>query len=134
MLAESIFEYTLTACFYLKNGKISDCNKAMLDLVGGSRDQVIGLSVEKFSPEFQPDGRKSGQASQNIISDLLKTRRPVQFDWMHVRLDGTILPVFATIFLVHIEGADQITVVWEDRRKHFPTRKSRKNRTATSNS
>ncbi|MBB2206268.1 methyl-accepting chemotaxis protein [Gluconacetobacter takamatsuzukensis] len=126
ILAESIFEHTLTGCFYLKDGKVADCNKAMLDLVGGSREQVIGLSVEKFSPEFQPDGRNSGQAAQEIVGNLLKYREPIQFDWMHVRLDGTILPIFATIFLITIEGTDQIAVVWEDRREHFANQEKQK--------
>ncbi|QEO18763.1 methyl-accepting chemotaxis protein [Acetobacter vaccinii] len=119
ILAESIFEHTLSGCFYLKDGKVADCNTAMLNLVRGNRDQIIGLSVEKFSPEFQPDGKKSNIATQEIIERLFKYRKPIQFDWVHVRMDGNILPVFATIFLINIEGNDEIAVVWEDRCEHF---------------
>lgn len=126
ILAESIFEHTLSGCFYLKDGKVADCNNAMLDLVGGSREQIIGLSVEKFSPDFQPNGKKSSDATQEIVGNLIKYRNPIQFDWMHVRMDGTILPVFATIFLIRIEGNDEIAVVWEDRREHFAAQEQQK--------
>lgn len=126
ILAESIFEHSLSGCFYLKNGKVADCNKAMLDLVGGNRDQIIGLSVERFSPEFQPNGKKSSDSTQEIVERLLKYRKPIQFDWVHLRIDGTLLPVFATIFLINIEGHDEIAVVWEDRREQFASQEQQK--------
>jgi PAS domain S-box-containing protein len=77
-----------------------DCNKKTLDLFGCSRDDIIGKSPVKFSPQFQPDGRTSQEkALEKILSAL--DGKPQYFEWVHKKLNGT--EFFAEVGLNLIE-------------------------------
>jgi len=77
----------------LEEGILSDCNQAALEMFGiGSAEQFLGHSPVEFSPEYQPDGTKSGEAAKRYLATALKDDS-CQFEWMHQRVDGTIFPV-----------------------------------------
>lgn len=126
MLAEAIFEHSLSACFLLRNGKIAECNPALIELVGGSREKLIGMGPDQISPKFQPDGQESGLGVQKRLEELFRTNHPVRFDWMHQRLNGTLLPVRVTLFTVTIAGRKEVASVWEDRRDQYAAQQRQK--------
>ncbi|MBB2204172.1 methyl-accepting chemotaxis protein [Gluconacetobacter takamatsuzukensis] len=126
MLAEAIFEHSLSACFLLRGGKIAECNPALIALVGGTREKLIGMGPDQISPRVQPDGQESAVGVQKRLEELFRTNRPVCFDWMHQALDGSPLPVRVTLFTVVLAGRKEVASVWEDRRDQHAAQQRQK--------
>ena len=85
----AIFETANDAIFLMDQDIIIDCNPKTLDIFGCTRDQIIGQTPYRFSPEVQPDGRNSIEKGRETIEVALKGQ-PQLFEWKHTRYDGTL--------------------------------------------
>ncbi len=94
-------------------GHAIECNQAALDLFGCTRAQFIGSNPATWSPEFQPDGRRSDEAAADKFA-LAKVRGLVHLEWENRRLDGTAIPVDVTIRFIRIENNDSFIVISRD--------------------
>lgn len=99
----TMFADSPDAYLIIVDGLISDCNRAAERLVLRSRESIIGLTPEAFSPEFQPDGRRSSVAVLEEISECLRTGK-TNFEWTMRTSAGTDLVVDVTISMIEIEG------------------------------
>ncbi len=109
-----LFDHASDAHMIVVEGGITDCNDAMIELIGArDRSQVLALHPAVLSPELQPDGRRSDEKSREM-DRTARARGWHRFEWLHQRLDGSPLPVDVTLNSVTIDGRLGLVAVWHD--------------------
>jgi len=110
-----VFEHSTDAhLLYDKNDGIIDCNAATLKMLGyKTKVEILGKQLSYFSPEYQPEGRKSDSYSSEI-DELVETQGYYQFEWLLKRSDGTELAVEVTSNPVVVNNRPTILTVWHD--------------------
>ncbi len=103
----TLFEVANDANFILYNGLFVDCNARALELLGATRDQLIGQCPSLFSPAIQPDGDNSLIKATGYIQEAM-AGHPQFFEWVHQRLDG--VAVYSDISLNRFELDGKIYV------------------------
>jgi len=97
------YEYAGDAIVLLDQDTFLDCNNRTLEIYGCRREDIIGQSPKRFSPEYQPNGRRSDEFSEEIIQAAL-TGKPQLFEWKHFRLDGTPFDTEVTLTMIEVNG------------------------------
>ena len=85
----TLFESANDAIFLMDQYIFIDCNQKTLEMFGCTREQIIGQSPYRFSPEVQPDGRSSMESAQEKIEMALSGQMQF-FEWRHKRYNGTL--------------------------------------------
>ena len=67
------------------------CNKAVTNLFGQPDQQDFLEQFAKFSPEFQPNGRRSADLAKEYLAQALEEGSKT-FEWVHRKPDGTLIP------------------------------------------
>ncbi len=109
-----LFERSTDAQMLFSDNGIIDCNQAAVDMLR-CRDKadLFGRHPATFSPEIQPDGRRSMEKSLEM--DLIAQREGYhRFEWMHRRVTGEDFPVEVTLNPVSVNGRSCLLVVWHD--------------------
>jgi|GEM_PF-1179012 len=102
-----LFTKSSDANLLIKDGIIFDCNRAAVRLLGyGKKGSLIGKSPLEFSPQIQPDGRKSADL-QREYTKRLKKKRGIAFDWYLCRKNGELFPVDVVITPITVEDGKQ---------------------------
>jgi PAS domain S-box-containing protein len=114
-LYEILFDKSPDAYFIMNidDAKIKDCNLAALDILNGTKNEIIGLSVEDVSPKYQPDGQLSVLAAKEKINLAIEQNK-IRFEWVHKRLDDKEFWTEVTAGIVKIDNIDSIFVAWRD--------------------
>ena len=86
---KTLFDTANDAIFLMKADQFVDCNSKTLEIFGCLRNEIIGSTPIKFSPEKQPDGRSSKEKADELINKAL-SGHPVYFEWKHCKLNGTL--------------------------------------------
>jgi PAS domain S-box-containing protein len=86
---KTLFDTANDAIFLMKAEQFVDCNSKTLEMFGCLRNEIIGSTPIKFSPEKQPDGRSSKEKADELINKAL-SGHPVYFEWKHCKLNGTL--------------------------------------------
>jgi PAS domain S-box-containing protein len=94
-------------------GLVIECNQAALALFACTREQIIGTSPTNWSPEFQPEGRRSDEMAPEIFARA-RAGEVVRFEWENLRSDGTPLPVDVTVRFARMEGDEIFVVISRD--------------------
>ena len=118
---QALFESAGDAiCLLDDNSCFIDCNPAVLTLFRCTREQFIGESVLRFSPEFQPDGASSLEKASVKIKNAFDGKNQF-FEWVHVTFDGTPFDVEVSISVVKIGNKPVIQSILRNitDRKHF---------------
>jgi PAS domain S-box-containing protein len=109
-----IFEFSTDAHLLIDDEGIIDCNNAALRMLKcDNKADVVGKNPSVFSPEFQPDGRRSAEKAAEI-NQLIFEKGHQQFEWMHTCVDGSDILVEVTITPVTIDNRPVLLVVWHD--------------------
>jgi PAS domain S-box-containing protein len=91
-----------------------DCNAAAVQMIGGrSKREVLDTHPWELSPERQPDGQLSAEKAEVLIKEVIRhgTHR---FDWVHLRRDGSEIPVEVVLTSVQLDDRPLIVTVWRD--------------------
>lgn len=84
----TLFETANDAILILRDGQFIDCNGKAETLFETSRQTLLGATPLQFSPEQQPNGEPSAEATRTWIA-AAESGQPQSFEWRHVRADGT---------------------------------------------
>jgi diguanylate cyclase (GGDEF)-like protein/PAS domain S-box-containing protein len=99
----TLFEGAGDSIFLMEGERFVECNPATLKIFGCTREQILGESPYRFSPDLQPDGRQSKDKALEKIAEALNGGVPI-FEWRHCRYDGTPFDAEVTLNAVEIDG------------------------------
>lgn len=110
----SLFEKSADAILLLEDGIFTDCNEATVKMMRArDKTEFLSLHPSLLSPEFQPDGRPSGEKADEMIRTALE-RGSNRFEWMHRRMDGENFPVEVLLTPIAIGDRQVIHTVWRE--------------------
>ncbi|MBI5725827.1 MAG: response regulator [Planctomycetes bacterium] len=101
----SLFENSRDAMMTLAppSWAFTSANPATVAMFGAKNvDEIAACEPWKLSPEYQPDGRASGEKAKEMIEKAMRDGSHY-FEWTHRRIDGGEFPV--TVLLTRMELA-----------------------------
>jgi len=85
---ETLFEKSSDGILIIDDGKFIQCNEKIVEMLHyNSKEELLNVHPSELSPEFQPDGRRSFEKAEEMISIALKQGRH-QFEWVHTKANG----------------------------------------------
>lgn len=96
----TLFESAEDAILIMDEETFIDCNEKTLEIFECTREDILGEPPYKFSPEEQPDGRKSKDKALEKIEAAFEGD-PQSFEWLHNTKDGK--PFYAHVKLSRYE-------------------------------
>ena len=108
------FYYSSDAILLIEGDAFVDCNPAAAEMLRTARKaDILKTKPAELSPQFQPDGRLSLEASLENIAVALR-KGVHRFEWIHRRLDGELFPVEVTLTAIILHGRRLLHCVWRD--------------------
>ncbi|OCX51623.1 hybrid sensor histidine kinase/response regulator [Mucilaginibacter sp. PPCGB 2223] len=109
-----LFEHSADAHLLFNENGLIDCNHAAVEmLLLKNKAELLSSHPAKFSPEYQPDGRRSDEKS--VEMDRIAREKGIhQFEWIHRRANGEDFPVQVTLKSVTVGDKPALLVVWHD--------------------
>jgi PAS domain S-box-containing protein len=111
-LYRSLFENSIDGMF-LMTDVVLDCNQAVCEMLQYDKEFLVGLSPAEFSPEYQPDGKKSIDSAKEKIEAALNGV-PQRFMWIHKRKDGELIETDVSLKDVSIAGEKLVQAILRD--------------------
>ncbi len=109
----ALFDGTGDSIFLMRGEQFVDCNPATLEMFACTREQIIGQPPYRFSPEFQPDGRRSDEKALEKITAAFGGQTQ-KFEWLHCRHDGSNFDAEVTLNVVQIRGEPHLLATVRD--------------------
>ncbi|MBN1950108.1 MAG: PAS domain S-box protein [Bacteroidales bacterium] len=103
----TLFDNASDAIFQLKDFKFYDCNTRALELFGCKREFIIGSDPGFFSPEFQPNGRRSEEVSLELLHQTL-AGIPQFFEWKHCKFNRETFDAEVSLATIELNGVKYI--------------------------
>jgi|GEM_PF-586925 len=97
----------------IRNGMFVDCNKASEKLMRGTREQLLQVTPDQISPEYQPNGRKSSTYAQELIEQAYREGN-IRFEWTHTRFDGSEFIADVSLVPIVVEDEEVLFTTWQD--------------------
>jgi PAS domain S-box-containing protein len=119
-----LFEQSTNAHLIFDERGIVDCNEAAVRLLRcRDRAELLSTHPAVFSPELQPDGRRSMEKAQEMDATA-RREGSHRFEWIHRRMDGTDLPVEVTLNPVLLPTGPAMLADWHDITHHLETERA----------
>ncbi len=109
----TLFESSQEAIFLMKGEGIVECNPATESLFKCGREELLGSSIFRFSPEAQPDGKSSKEKGAEYVR-LAISGIPQRFEWVHHTCQGDPLDVDVSLSRIRIEEESHLLVLERD--------------------
>ncbi|TNF29775.1 MAG: PAS domain-containing sensor histidine kinase [Deltaproteobacteria bacterium] len=110
---EAVFHHASDAIFLMTGERFIACNPRTCELFACELEDIVGATPMDFSPELQPDGRRSEEAAMAYISAAFEGA-PQRFDWRHRRKDGQEVDCEVTLNAVEIGGIRNVVALVRD--------------------
>lgn len=104
---QRLFENANDGIFLMEGDQFVECNDEVCKIYGCSKQEIIGCTPMDFSPEFQPDGRRSDEKAHDKIGKAL-AGDPQVFEWKHKKKNGE--PIDTEVSLNSLELGDNVYV------------------------
>ncbi|NVN92043.1 MAG: PAS domain S-box protein [Desulfuromonadales bacterium] len=110
----NFFEQSGDAFLILDDGLFIDCNTAAIRSLGyDDKHGIVLHSPAEISPELQPDGRLSAEKTSAMVATAF-SEGGHRFEWMHLKADGSELPVEVSLTPMSLGGKRLLHVIWRD--------------------
>jgi diguanylate cyclase (GGDEF)-like protein/PAS domain S-box-containing protein len=110
---QTLFEHAGDAIFLMRGVKFVDCNPATLQMFGCTREQIIGETPMRYSPQLQPDGRPS---EQHVLEKIAAAShgQAQTFEWRHLRYNGSPFDAEVKLNVVELAGTPHLLAMVRD--------------------
>ncbi|HEX8310877.1 MAG TPA: PAS domain-containing sensor histidine kinase [Chthoniobacteraceae bacterium] len=111
-----LFERSSDAILLLDSNTFTfvDCNDAAVRLLRArSKRELLDAHPWQLSPERQPDGQLSAEKANALIDDVIRDGTS-RFEWIHLRIDGSEVPVEVVLTSVQLGDRPLVVTVWRD--------------------
>jgi len=113
-----LFERSSDAHMIVDDGGIIDCNDAAVHMLHyDDKQDLLSHHPADFSPEFQPDGRRSDEKTTEMDAIAL-SKGHHRFEWIHRKKDGETFPVEVSVTPVKLEEKTVLLALWHDLTEH----------------
>ena len=109
----TLFSQANDAILLIQNERFIDCNEKTGAMFGGSADEIIGESIHKLSPRYQPDGKQSKVLLQARIQ-AAANQKPQFFYWQHLRMDGAPFDTEVSMNYLEIDSQPFVQIMVRD--------------------
>jgi len=109
----TLFNESPDGYLILQNKKFVECNNSAIMMIGGSKKDILGKTIADLSPDYQPNGEKSGELSDSNIRTAIEHNQNT-FEWVHKKKDGSLLFTLVTISLIEYEEQEAFLILWKD--------------------
>lgn len=109
-----LFEDSPNPILLMSGNRFIKCNQATLNLLGiTGMHEFLESTPEDISPERQPDGRLSSEASADYIATAHREGF-CRFEWMCVRHDGASFLLEVSLLPMSLRGERLLHITWFD--------------------
>jgi two-component system, cell cycle sensor histidine kinase and response regulator CckA len=110
---KSLFEHSTDAIFLAYENIFIDCNQKAMEMLGCTKEQIIGHSFDRFMPEFQPDGSKTREKTLKKARAAINGH-PQSYELQHRRYDGTLFDTEVSLNAFNDRGKYYIQAIVRD--------------------
>ncbi|HEY9190589.1 MAG TPA: PAS domain-containing protein [Sulfurovum sp.] len=111
---ELVFDSVTDGILMLEDGKIIDCNQAILKMLHyEKKEDLLNLTPEELSPIYQPDGRLSSKKFDEMLTAAFN-HGVHRFEWIHTKATGEDFWTEITLTPIVKDNKNLLHVVWRD--------------------
>ena len=108
-----LFNAAHDAIVIFRGGQVMDCNPRTEELLGRTRDEIVGPYRPEFNPEAQPDGEPSQEKRTRLVARAL-AGEPQHYEWQYLRPDGCLLDAEVSLSRLDLAGQTHLLAIIRD--------------------
>lgn len=110
---KTLFNAANDGIFLLEKYRFIECNPKALEIFGTTKEDLLGSTIDQFSPEKQPDGSSSYDKAINIIDKTLKGERQF-FEWLHKKKSGEVFYAEVSVNKLELKKREILLAIVRD--------------------